>query len=86
MVVVDLRVAPAGDGEIQSAVHGEEREHMVEEADARGDLRNAFAVEIQTERNVGLRGGSLDRCSSHIMILLLEKWHLQIKLGIRNEE
>ena len=34
---------------------GQEREHVVEETDARGDLRAAAAVEIDFEPDIGFR-------------------------------
>ena len=46
---------------IEEAVARELIEHMVEKADARGDLRNARAVEIELRRDPGLARIALDR-------------------------
>ena len=45
--------------EVDQAVLGEEREHVVEEPDAGVDLRDASAVEVDPQRDVGLGGLAL---------------------------
>jgi hypothetical protein len=53
VVVVDVEVAVAVDGEIEQAVFGERVEHVVEEADAGVD--DALAVTVDVEREVDRR-------------------------------
>ena len=45
VVLIDLQVAGGLDGQIEGRVLGQQREHVIEEADAGGDLRLAAAVQ-----------------------------------------
>ena len=56
VVIVDLEVAPAFQGQIEAGVPGQRAEHVVEEADAGCDLRPAGAVEAQLDLDRRLQG------------------------------
>ena len=60
VVLIDVQVAVGLDLQVDRGVLGQQREHVVEEADARGDLRAAAAVEIDFQADVGLRRLALD--------------------------
>ena len=44
VVLIDVQVAIGAQGEVESAVPGEQLEHVIEEADAGGDLVLAAAL------------------------------------------
>src|SRR5690349_4780699 len=45
---------------------GEQRQHVVEKADAGGDIRLAASIDIERKLNIGFRGLSVDGCcTSH---------------------
>ena len=56
VVLVDVEVALDGEGEIEAAVAGKELEHVIEEADAGGDLLGALAVKVEGESDFGFGG------------------------------
>ena len=60
VMLIDVQVALGLDHQIDGRMPGQEREHVVEEADARGDLRAAAAVEIDFEADIGFRRLPLD--------------------------
>ena len=60
VVLVDVEVAGAGEGEVEATVAGEEFQHVVEEADAGGDLVDALAVDSELQRDLRLGGGAFD--------------------------
>ena len=53
MVLVHVEIAARREFEIEAAVPRDLLEHVIEEADARGDLRLAAPVEIQPQADVG---------------------------------
>ena len=53
---VDVQVALGAHGQVEQAVAGEGGEHVVEEADAGGDVRLPRPVEIQGQGDVGFGG------------------------------
>ena len=61
VVVVDVQVALGLDRDVDARVARQQIEHVVEEADAGRDVRDALAVEIDRDLDVGLLGGALDR-------------------------
>ena len=54
VVEVDVQVALRPHREIEQAVAGEAGQHVVEEADAGGDLRPPAAVQAERQFDVGL--------------------------------
>src|SRR6266704_1347431 len=54
VVLVHVQVAAGDQFKIESTVAGKKLQHVVEEADARGDTRFAAAVEIQPDANIRL--------------------------------
>ena len=65
VVVVDLGVAGASQGQIKAAVLGKEGQHMVQKADAGLHLACAGAVQAEAKRDGGLRCRAVDLSSSH---------------------
>jgi hypothetical protein len=53
VVRIHVEVAGASQREIESAMSGEEFEHVVEEPDTGADLVRALAVQVQRELNLG---------------------------------
>lgn len=60
-MLVDVQVAGGPDGEIEETVGGEQREHVIEKADAGVRIGLAAAVQVEGEGDVGFAGGALDR-------------------------
>ena len=60
VMLIDVQVALGLDHEIKGRMFGQKGEHVVEEADARGDLPAAAAVEIDIEPDIGFRRLTLD--------------------------
>ena len=60
VVLVDLQVARGAHRQVDGRVPGQQREHVVEEADAGGDLRGAGAVEVQLDLDLGFGRLALD--------------------------
>ena len=60
VVLIDVQIALGLHGQIDRRVLGQQRQHVVEEADAGGDLALARAVEIQLEADLGLGGLAID--------------------------
>src|SRR3989442_15118268 len=56
VVLVHVEVAPRGDLEVEECVARQRLEHVVEEADARLDLRPAAAIETHPHPHFGLLG------------------------------
>ena len=56
------RSPSAFDGQVDEAVPGEQRQHVVEEADAGGDLGLAGAVEVEGQLDLRLAGFAVDTC------------------------
>ena len=67
--IVDVQVALGLDREVDQAVAGDLVEHVVEEADAGGDLGRAGAVEVDVDLDRGLLGLALDRGAAHRKLL-----------------
>lgn len=61
VVIIDMQVAIGFDREVERAVLGEERQHVVKEPNARFDLALAAAVEVERDANLGFAGVALDR-------------------------
>src|SRR5262249_21645460 len=72
VVVIDMQVALGLDREVDAGMARQKLEHVVEEADAGRDRRNAGAVEIDRNLDVGLLGAALDRTFAHERIFRLE--------------
>ena len=64
-VEVDFDVALRVDGEVEEAVFREEREHVVEEGDAGGDLRLTGPVDREVDGDVGFGGLAGDSGGAH---------------------
>ena len=64
VVLIDVQVALRSDRQVAGRVLGQQRQHVIEEADAGGDLRLAGAVEIQFQLDRGFRRLAVDvwRC------------------------
>jgi hypothetical protein len=60
VVGVHVEVALALHLQVEARVGGERSEHVVQEADAGGDLGPPLAVEIQPQPDLGLLGLALD--------------------------
>ena len=65
MMLVHMQVAGHLHGEVEETVSGEQFEHMVEEADPRGDLGLAGAVEGDRHGDIGLGGATADARGAH---------------------
>ena len=61
VVIVDLEVALASQGQVEARVPGERAEHVIEEADAGCDLGLAAAVEAEVDLDRRLQGLAADR-------------------------
>ena len=66
VVVVDMQIALGGNADIDERVARELVEHMVEEADAGGDLGRAGAVEVELDRDLRLVGLAGHRPLAHV--------------------
>ena len=62
VVEVDVQVALRLHGQVEQAVAGERGQHVVEEADAGGNVRPSRPVERQGQADVGFRGCPLQAC------------------------
>ena len=60
VVLIDVQVAAGLDRQIEGRVLGQQREHVVEEAHAGGDLAPAAAVEVRVPGDFGFRRLALD--------------------------
>ena len=60
VVAVDVQVARALDRQVYQRVAGQQRQHVVEEAQARLDPGHACPVDVERQANVGLGGFSGD--------------------------
>ena len=56
VMIVDMEVALAAQGEVEAGVLGQGGQQVVEETDAGGDLGDAGAVEVKLERYIGFLG------------------------------
>src|SRR3989442_8932233 len=54
MVIVNLEIAFAGNLQIKQSMTRKQVEHMIEERQARADLRAAAAVEVETHAHLSL--------------------------------
>lgn len=61
VMVIDMKVANSLHCQIEQAVPREEGQHVVEEANSRGDFVLAAAVEIQRQLNLSFSGVASDR-------------------------
>ena len=59
-MAVDVKIAVDGHGNVDQAVAGELRQHVVEEADARGYVVAAGPVQINARADTGFLGRALD--------------------------
>ena len=57
---VDVQVTLGFEGDVDQRVAGELLQHVVEEADAGGNVIGARAIEIDGRLDLGLLGGALD--------------------------
>ena len=62
MVLVNVQVAIAMDGEVYHAVLAYLFQHVVEEAEPRLNIAMSVAVQVETYKDVGLFGGTTDFC------------------------
>jgi hypothetical protein len=62
VVVIDCHIALGLHREVEQPVLREQREHVIEERDARFNRRFALAFDGQGKRNVRLRRGAADSC------------------------
>ena len=60
VVLIDVQIADGLDRQVEGRVLGQQRQHVVEEAHAGGDLRLAAAVERQFQFDVGFGRFALD--------------------------
>lgn len=60
MVLIHVQVTAGFDGQIEQAVSGEECEHVIEEADAGGNLRLAGPIQRQLQGDLGFGGIAAD--------------------------
>src|ERR1019366_1495893 len=65
VVLVDGEIAFGLQGDIESAVFGEQLQHMVEEANAGGDVIASAAIDFQGAADACLFGVALNGSSSH---------------------
>ena len=65
MVVVHIRVALAGNGQIKFSMGGKQGQHMIQKAHAGLDGAFSGAVQVQGQRNMGFRGFAADFSNSH---------------------
>src|SRR5262249_36303207 len=72
VVVIDVQVAFGLDREVDAGMARQKLEHVVEEADPGRDRRNAGAVEIDCDLDVGLLGAAPDRAFAHERIFRLK--------------
>ena len=61
---INVQIALALDGQVKEAVLGHVREHVIEEADARGQIVPARAVEAERQVDLGFRGFAAKCCGS----------------------
>ncbi len=61
---IDVQIALGLDGEVDEAVLAQQREHMIEEADAAGDVGLAGAVEVEGEVDFGFAGLAAKLCGA----------------------
>jgi hypothetical protein len=65
VVEIDMRVPGRAHGHVDQRMAGELLQHMIEEADAGGDLVPARAVELDGDGDLGFAGVALDFGCSH---------------------
>lgn len=72
MMKIHSKIALGFQLQINERMRGEEIEHVIEEADARGNARFAAALEIERERDIRFVGSARDLCGAiHGLSLLL---------------
>lgn len=76
MVVIDVRVAIASHSHIGEAMPGQLFQHVIEEADAGGDVVYAVAVQIDGYFNPGFGGLPLNGCATHRPIRFLNRYEV----------
>lgn len=77
VMVIDVQIASRFDGQIHQRVLRQQRQHVIEEADAGVDLRLARAVEIERQVNRGFGG---------LPVNFSGAWHEEgLGLGVRNQ-
>ena len=59
-MLIDIQIARGLQLQIEAAVLGEQLQHVIEEANAGGDVVAALAVEVQRAANLRLLGVALD--------------------------
>jgi hypothetical protein len=62
MVLVNLEIAARRNLKIESAMTGEQLEHVIEKVDAGGNLVASAPVQVQADVDVGLGGFAVDAC------------------------
>ena len=62
VVEIDVQVALGLERDVDQGVAGQLLQHVVEEADAGGDVIGASAVEIDGRLDLRLLGGAIDSC------------------------
>ena len=65
VVLVDVEIAVGVKLQIEAAVLGEQLQHVIEEADAGGDVVAAAAFDLERAADLGLFGVALDGGGSH---------------------
>ena len=65
MVLVHVEIAVGLEREVEAAVFGEQLQHVIEEADAGGDVVAAAAFDLQRAGDPRLFGVALDGGGSH---------------------
>ena len=80
VVRIHVQIALRLHGQIEQAVVGEQRQHVVEEADAGVHLRLAPAVDLQGQVDLRLAGLPVNRCGTH------GTSHCNAECGTQNDE
>jgi len=60
VMLIDMQVAAGLDGQVEQAVSGEQGEHVIEEADARVNLRLACSIQRELQGDLSFRGAAVD--------------------------
>src|SRR5205085_2169397 len=65
VMLVHVQIARGMQRQVEPAMLGEQLQHVIEEADARGDIVHALAFDHQGARDLRLFRDALDGCGSH---------------------
>src|SRR6266852_3563600 len=72
VMLIHVEIATRVHVQIKRAVPCNQLEHMIEEADSRGDARLSASIQIQLQANVGLACLAMNYCSA---------WHAESFFG-----